>query len=271
MESYPNLYSIRREWPLSLNDVADAPSDTEVLRVEAKCKNFNRLPELQHLRRIHCSRITKDKLSVLSQCTSLEEVYLDNLSTDTLAPFQNLRSLRLLNIESWHDAESLESLAMFHSLSALGVTNCKNIHSIKTIKELVGLNALIVSGSIWTRMDIDTLAPLSDLTYLRYLDLTNLKVADESLRPLEHLTALEQLEIANFYPMHEFARLSQALPKTRCRWLKPYTDYTTIPCRSCDKPRLVMPSGKGTRIMCQDCDRKRLDKHLEKWAKAIAS
>lgn len=68
-------------------------------------------------------------------------------------------------------------------------------------------------------MRVSTLEPLEELRRLELLHLTNIKAEDESLRSLERLTNLRNLDLANFYPMREFARLSQRLQSTECTWL----------------------------------------------------
>ncbi|HET6891502.1 MAG TPA: hypothetical protein VFH31_10400 [Pyrinomonadaceae bacterium] len=123
------------------------------------------------------------------------------------------------------------------------------------------MQQLAIAGSMWTRMKIKSLNPLSSLSNLKYLHLTNLKAEDESLRPLAALCQLEKLEIANFYPMEEFAWLSGKLRNTKCTWFRPYIELP-FECSKCGKDSMVMLTGKGKPRLCKNCDAKRLERHV---------
>ncbi len=151
-------------------------------------------------------------------------------------------------------------------LQGLAIINFSSVHEIDPLSKLINLQQLAVAGGMWKRMKIASLGPLSSLRSLKYLHLSNIKAADESLRPLAELPQLELLEIANFYPMEEVAWLSGKLRNTKCSWFKPYIELP-FDCPKCQRQRMLMLTGKGKPRLCKECDGDRLAKHIEKFAK----
>src|SRR5205823_12591042 len=153
-----------------------------------------------------------------------EALYIENIKTETLGALKKLTNLRVLGVETCSRVASLAAFSDLQSLSGLAITHFKNVHNLDPLGNLRELRALADSGSMWTRMQVDTFRPLEQLENLELLHLTNIKTEDESLRPLAGLQNLKQLDIANFYPMSEFAWLSQRLRKTECMWFQPFNE-----------------------------------------------
>ncbi|HYW73249.1 MAG TPA: hypothetical protein VE961_19670 [Pyrinomonadaceae bacterium] len=176
-----------------------------------------------------------------------------------------------MSIDSCSRVHSLAELSHLEGLEGLAIINFKNVHDAGPLSGLTNLQELAIAGSTWTRMKIESLQPLSSLTALRQLHLTNLKVVNESLKPLAALARLERLEIANFYPMEEFAWLSGKLKNTCCSWFQPYVDVSFLECPRCGGGNSVMLSGKGKPVLCRTCDRVRLERHVDSFMKIAAS
>jgi hypothetical protein len=66
-----------------------------------------------------------------------------------------------------------------------------------------------IDGSIWTRQRLRSLKPLTGLTELRRLTLTNTRAADKSFDPLLGLHKLERFYCSWNYPEAEFAKLKR--------------------------------------------------------------
>ena len=133
--------------------------------------------------------------------------------------------------------------------------------------EQARLRVLEVSGSMWTRMLVESFEPLGELTALENLYLTNIQAADGSLRPLGRLKNLHELHLANFHEWKQFAELSGSLPSTACSWFAPFLVFSDSHCESCEA-ELVMLTGKGQPTICPRCKRDRVERHRHRFEKA---
>ncbi|MGE3466429.1 MAG: hypothetical protein AB7J13_05800 [Pyrinomonadaceae bacterium] len=262
------VFPARLSWSDAVDDVAAAGIDSRVLRLVSKPKNFSVLPNLRKLTALWCFDINEDSLEIIAQCPTIKRLYIDGLKAKDLMALARLPALEVLSLESNSKVTDLNPLESQYGLKGLGVVSFRNLHSIEKISELRELRSLALSGSMWTRMTIDMLEPLSELTHLEDLDLSNLKVKDDSLRALGGLKQLRNLNVANFYPLEEFAWLSSRLRNTKCTWFEPYIDFDYQSCKKCGNRSMVMLSGRGTSTLCKLCDNLRLTKHIDKFNKA---
>lgn len=222
---------------------------------------MEKLDQFSNLEALWCFGINRETLAYVCKCASLESLYVETLESDKIGCVSKLASLKVLSIDSCSKIGSLDELGDLRNLEGLAIMNFRNVREINPLSKLTNLRQLAVAGSIWTRMKIESLRPLSPLLNLKYLHLTSLKAEDESLRPLAELGQLEKLEIANFYPVEEFAWLSGRLKNTKCTWFRPYVE-APFDCQKCGKDTTVMLTGKGKPSLCKECDRKRLERHV---------
>ena len=256
------IYPARLLWSGACNDVRSVPPDVTRLRLVNKAIGFENLHRLKSLEALWCFGIDQTKLEQIAACGSLRELYCEyNLRITDLGCLKKLRHLEVLRLDSCSSIKSLEQLGEFTRLRGLGIENFKNVHDIKPLSKLTNLSALSVEGSIWTRMKIDSLAPISKLEELEFLGLTSLKVLNESLGPLANLKKLKKLSLANVYPFEEFARLAVKLPNTECQWFEPYISMG-LTCEKCKEEKRVLTTGKGQSLLCPRCDARRLQQHV---------
>jgi hypothetical protein len=249
------------QFPPAVFDVDSVPEDSTSLRLVEKAVKFSRLSQLKLLTKLWCFGINDERLRTIAQCVALKQLFLEDVRLADLSPLAQLQGLDSLSVAIAPKAASLDQLANLGWLEGLRIEHFKAVTSLDPLKRLSKLQCLAVAGSMWTRMTVDSLAPLATLKELRFLHLTNLKARDESLEPLRQLTLLEELECANFYPMEQFARLRAALPHVRCMWFSPVVSARHMACKKCGLMKMVMLSGKGTRTLCRDCDEARIRKH----------
>ena len=265
METLYSIFPARREWPPAIDDVLKAPPDSAGIRLISGARNLEKLPSYKNLKTLWCFDIDGKKLGSISECPSLDSLYIENIKTENLGCLGRLPNLRILGVEGCSKVTSLEAFGELRSLSGLAITHFKNVHELGPLAELKSLRALAVAGSMWTRMQVDSFKPLEELRGLELLHLANIKAEDESLRPLALLQNLKQLDIANFYPMSEFAWLSEKLGTTECAWFRPYSDMKHMACKRCKRATMVMLTGKRKPTLCTQCDKKALDKHFRDW------
>ena len=246
--------------PAATNDLAGLKADVRDVTLLGETKHLERLPSLSAIRRLWCVNTKRNIVSSISACTQLSALYLDALSASDLRflrPFSNLEVLRL---DGATQVTSFDPVGELRQLRGLSLEHFPKVRSIEPLAGLTQLEVLDVSGSIWTRMRVESLEPIRELKSLRFLSLTNLKPEDDSLRALSDSTALRGLRLANFYPVEEMARLAASLPTTSCDWFFPYQELGQ-PCEKCGAG-LLMPTGKGKRVFCPTClpnRRKRLE------------
>lgn len=173
----------------------------------------------RHIRRLWAHAVNQAFLEEIAQIDALEMLYITRVSATDLTPLRNLQRLRSLSVIDATKVTDLNWLPRTASLQALAVENMKRVTDLDALALLTQLKALAIEGSVWTAMRVASLAPLRALKQLEYLFLTNLRVADKSLKPLHGLTGLRALQCANFFPDAEFAALANARPGMRCDWL----------------------------------------------------
>lgn len=260
---------MRSEWPVAIDNVSKAPPQTSRIRLIPGARGFETLPSYKNLKALWCFQINEKKLRSISECTSLESLYMENIKTANLGYLKQLTNLRLLTVESCSKVTSFEVLGELQSLSGLAIIHFSNVHNLDPLTELGSLRALAVAGSMWTRMKVESFRPLDGLKNLELLHLTNIKASDESLRPLGGLRNLKYLDIANFYPMSEFAWLSQQLKTTECTWFRPYVEMTHAECKKCKNATMVLLTGKRKPTLCSRCNQKRLERHVLEWNELV--
>ncbi len=254
-------------FPKAVGDVADIPEGATSVRLIEKVHGFEALLNRRGLAKLWCFAIDDRKLRILASCESLTDLFIEGLRVGDLSPLARALKLETLSVETAPKIKSLDWVGDFGHVKRLGVTHFRSVSSLGPLGGLTQLQGLAVAGSIWTRMTVESLSPLSNLTALSFLHLTNLKPLDTSLEPLQKLTALEELECANFYPMEEFAKLAAALRHTRCAWFDPYVRLPNIACKKCGQNELVVLTGKGASTLCRACDQRRVRKHEDAfWA-----
>lgn len=267
MDTLYSIFPSRCQWPAAINDVVKAPRDTSGIRLISGAKSFDALPSQKSLKALWCFDVNEKKLDSICDCTSLESLYIENIKTENFGCLKKLTNLRILGLESCARAASLELFGELQSVSGLAITHFKNVHNLGPLAELRSLRALAVAGSVWTKMQVDSFGPLEGLRNLELLHLTNIKAEDESLRPLGGLHNLKYLDIANFYPMSEFAWLSQQLKTTECTWFQPYIEMKHVECKKCKKATMVMLTGIRKPTLCSQCNKGALEKHVHEWNK----
>lgn len=141
--------------------------------------------------------------------------------------------------------------------------NLPKVREIQPLARLKDLRELAVTGSVWARMNIHSFEPLTEISGMEFLHLTNINPADAFLKPLENLQRLKQLDIANSFSMEDFAKLAAVLPETNCIWFKPYVQISFEHCKKCEKETMVMLTGKRKSSICSNCDVQKLTKHIE--------
>ena len=270
MDARQEIFPARRTWPPAIDNLNGVSGDTTEVRLVSGAKNLQMLNSFARLKALWCFDINDEALDSICNCASLESLFIENLKTGNVGRLGRLRKLSTLSLECCSKISSLEFLVRLPALSGLAITNFKNIHDLSPLTAMTSLRFLAVAGSTWTRMKVESLAPLGHLENLEFLHLPNIKAYDESLKPLATLQKLKILDIANFYPMMEFAELATTLRATECTWLQPFLAMQKImSCKKCKKHTMVMLTGKRKPNLCTVCDAAALEQHVKDWDHSI--
>jgi Leucine-rich repeat (LRR) protein len=206
--------------PVHRTSLTDLPQDATELRFRRDGSSHRGIHRFSRLRRVWLYSVNQAFLEEVADIPTIEQLFIDGTTTADLTPLRRLRQLRRLIINGGTKIQSMDWVAGLPPLEALAIENFKRVFQLDPIASLTSLTALGIEGSIWTRMRVATLAPLSGLRSLRSLFLTNLTASDSSLRHLHSLTGLEVLQIGALFPDEELLYLRQALPRLRCDWFE---------------------------------------------------
>lgn len=258
------LFPAKLDFPLATEDAARLVGGEHAIRLTAGVVGFDRLASHTAVRVLWCSGVDHERLEILAHCEQLEALYLEDVRVPHLDALVALGELDVLGVDGAAKVESLDWLGHMHSLSQLRLQGLPRINSLEALSAQVKLEALDVSGSMWTRMKVDTFTCLSELRELRVLYLTNIQCLDGSLDVLAGLPHLQELHIAGFYRWEEFARLSGLRSDIRCDWFKPFLELEHQSCDTCGGP-LVLLTGKGQPTLCRQCKAGRIQRHVDRF------
>jgi hypothetical protein len=244
--------------PKNLDLIRHANQLVAIKTLSTTVEVVNELPHLPKLRMavLITLKLLDVDLRVLAGCKKLEHLSLFYAKTITdlefLADMPRIRSLYLCDIPRLDFA---------------------NFPSMPSLQEFV------FDGGVHQAVKVPSLSPLTRLTGLCRLELSNVEAIDGSLAPLAVLQGLQHLFIsARAFEAEEYARLAASLPNTqgaRADCLNPLftkpkyfsNGEAHLPCPKCSQPRVIL-TGKGTPVSCLTCNAKRIEKHIARWEAA---
>lgn len=203
---------------LSLDDV---PKNAGTLQISGKTRGLERLVDYTSLRRIVARGVGDRELEYIGRVTALEQLELADPKTPDLKALQRLSRLRLLSISNSARLMSLDGIESLSQMQLLSASNTTRLTSIDAIASLLNLRILFLAGGMYRSMRIASLRPLAGLIKLVKLVLSNIGVADRSLRPLAGLKNLRLATIPRYFPAVEFAMLERELPDATGNWREP--------------------------------------------------
>ncbi len=179
-----------------------------------------------------------------------------------------IKSLERLYIGSCTQVESLSGLKNLPNLRWLEMSELKKIRDISDIECLTNLVGLRFTGGMFSKQCLDSIAPISNLQNLEYLDLHGLKVESGDISPIAELKNLRYLDLPIYYELSDFARIYASLPNCD-HGIYAYRKTGTT-CSKCGQGELVLPMAKRKRQLCLVCDDKKVSK-LESEFMALVS
>lgn len=199
---------------------------------------------------------------------SMESLKIKWSGIKDLSEISKLQNLKHLSIGSSTQIESLAPLASLQNLEWLEVENLKKIQDFSPLLKLKKLKVLAVTGSMWTKAEVNSLEPFIKMKWLDALILDTNKVND--IKPLSQLKQLKFLSTDGRHPYQDFVYLMKAMPETDCPWFEPYIDLSDSgisSCKKCKKDVMVMLTGKGQRTICRECNKEKFLSHVQKFSR----
>ncbi len=214
----------------------------------------------------------------LPQVARLGELRLNHLSLrfwqqPDLTEFRPPEGLTSLTIWQSNKLVSLDGIEAATELDTLVLNDNGRLQSLAPLRKLPKLNALYLSGGIWSKQETDGLEGLETLESLRRLQLRGIDGRGVDLTPVARLPNLEWLDLwARDFPMEEVAKIAAAHPFVLKQLLE-LEDYGLRDsiglCGKCDTMKKIMFLKGRKFLWCPECERKGLDRLLGLFADAV--
>lgn len=178
-----------------------------------------RLPKLTALRRLWIkSRANQALFDAACQLALLERLHISWSSVERCDALERLDALTHLYLGNSPRLRSLAPLARVPALRALALQGIfREVAQLDVVAECRSLRGLELIGQDHKVQTYASLAPLGELTELRYLRLAAVRFRDADWRPLLKLAKLECLLIAEnalkHWPLRAYQELHAGLPR----------------------------------------------------------
>ncbi len=198
-----------------IKDLNDFKVSEKSIHLSVSAKNIGRLADLD-LENIWLIGPNEKELKRILPLIRPKYLNLYQVLAKDLSILETLDSAETIILEWNNKSETLWDISKNTCLRTLQIRDFGKLHDISQIISATQIESLTLGGGINKKLELLTLEPLKNLSNLKYLGLTNIKVDDGSLRPLGQLTNLEELGISNQFDVEEYAWLSTRLEKTKC-------------------------------------------------------
>jgi hypothetical protein len=248
--------------------LAGIPRDARFVAVEGRAGDLTQLLEFHQLEGLWIGHAGADELEFISTLRGLQGLVVWQLTAQAVDPLASLLALRHLVLPMASKVRALTPLASLTQLEALHLGELRYVTDLSPLGGLTGLCDLVLFGGLYSKLQVASLAPLSNLQRLEYLFVASLRVKDNALSPIAKLRHLRYMSMPNVFPVEQCAAVAGALPNARGHILKPLFSETALRgvrvCRKCQGD-LVMTTGKPLKVLCPACDRLKLERHLARW------
>lgn len=245
-----------------VEDLAKVKPSTTELNIHGYVKNIELLPALTNLHKVYICTVTQQQFNAILSLVNPPELKLYEVRVADLSRLSSLTRLEKLELDWNTKATGLWDMRPNTRLRSLSVNDFSKLDNVDEIRNAPQLEKLNLSGGMWNKLKLQSLEPLRALDSLRLLCLGNLSIEKGGLDPLATLRQLEELDISNQFPNSEYAKLSVALPNTKCRYFQPYVEAKGI---FPDKDTMV--TGTRKPFLHSERDAERLAKYATEFKK----
>lgn len=241
-------------------DLNEFDKNEKALHMSASAKNLNRLKELS-IENLWLIGANDKELRKILPLVNLKYLNLYQVLAKDLTILETLDKTETI-ILNWNTkSTSLWDISKNKALKTLEITDFSKLEEIDQLSLATQISDLTLGGGHNKPLKIKTIRPLTGLKNLKYLCLTNLKIADDSLQPIGQLKNLEKLEISNQFETKEYAWLATRLPKTKCKMFQATNSCNIVGIDN----KLVwdtMVTGRRKSFLLSTKDKIKIDKYV---------
>jgi hypothetical protein len=248
-----------------ITDLNEFDENEKSLLIPASAKNLDRLKELSIENLWLIGAKEKDLEKILS-LVNLNYLNLYQVLAKDLTILETLEKTETI-ILNWNTkSTTLWDISKNKGLKTLEITDFSKIEEIEQLSLATQISNLTIGGGIDKTLKIKTITPLVGLKNLKYLSLTNLKIADDTLKPIGELINLEELEISNQFETRDYAWLASRLVNTKCEKFQ-----ATSPCHIVDADNNLvwdtMVTGRKKPFLLSTKDQEKIVKYTRDFEK----
>ena len=262
LKEHPHYIFRIDEQPQFIEDLVNVDVSSTELLIQGKTKNIERLKSFSNLKKLWIYTVNQNEFNTILSLVNPKMLYIYELRVEDLSIIGSLKDVEVLALEWNTKAQILWNISKNTSLKSLSIKDFSKLNDIRPLQNSTSLELLDLSGGESKDLKLNNLQSLKNLNNLKYLGLSNIKVQDESLEPISELKGLQELEISNQFPTEEYARLSVALPNTKC---DKFEAYVHLPSSIGDKDVMVVGKRKPFLNSNSKVDMKRLQKYKEQF------
>jgi len=243
--------------PKPVEDLCGFDAKSREVSIAGSTRGIENLKDCIGLDRVWVSKVKQSEFERIAQFINPASLVVYDMKVQDLSCLELMSRIERLAL-SWNTkASDITSLAKLKSLTVLSLMDFPKLSRLDSLACCEKLEMLELGGGVWKPLRIITLEPLRCLKALKYLSLTNIKVDDDSLHPLSELTNLQELNLSNQFPTEEYARLSVYLDHFHCSSFQPYVSMEGKVIGS----KTIMITGRGKPFLDPQADRQRIQRY----------
>lgn len=246
-------------------DLNDFDKNEKSLHMSVSAKNIDRLKELS-IENLWLIGANDKELRKILPLVDVKYLNLYQVLAKDLTILETLDKIEAI-ILNWNTkATALWDISKNKHLKTLEITDFSKLEEIDQLSLATQIIDLKLGGGHDKPLKIKSIYPLKALKNLRTLSLTNLKIADDTLRPLGHLKNLEVLYLSNQFETKEYAWLATRLPNTKCEMFQPTNSCNIVGADN----KLVwdtMVTGRKKSFLLSTKDQAKIAKHIKDFEK----
>ena len=206
------------------------------------------------------SRVNQKLFDAACKAINLNSLFIKWASNgiSTYDSLNKARGITRLYLGSVTQVDDLTAISSLSNLEWLEIHEHKILRDLSPLSNLKNLIGIRMSGGLFGTQKINSLKPLTRLTKLRRLYLSNLVALDGDLSPLTNLYQLEYLDLANRYSTEELIKLAISIPDCD-HGINAFRDKH-IKCQKCDKGFVLEVMDKRKKFLCTVCDENKCQK-----------
>lgn len=204
-----------QRWSCHVDDLVDAPDDTERLMVTAGDRNWQRMLQLPLLRELTLHEPSQAQLASLAQLPQLTALRISHGRPKTLAMLEGLQALRELVLEYVSAFSDLSPVGRLPMLRALHMENLRRVRDFSGLAGAPALRSLTLAGTLDWNQPVEDLGFLARLPALEAVSIYWFRSPSLAALP-GLLLRVPQLRKVHFsmsdLPLEDFARIHAWLP-----------------------------------------------------------